>query len=399
MYVISGALKNYEWGTSDGLRPWTDGPAPLAELWFGVHPSGPSPVVPLGGDFGLFNSSASDSSASETVLLNSILTRAEVPILVKLLSAAKPLSVQVHPSAEFAYRGFHDINSQSDPENLPFADEFEKIELLYALTEFEAFAGWRDFTQVRAIFASLSALTNVDFFPTDATQAEAFAHLVHHAPTIAQLSTVIAAIPLALAQSISAQSISAQSIDAQSISAQSISAQSISAQSIDAYATVIAEYPHDPGCLLSLFLDVVHLEPGESIFVPAGVPHSYIRGTGIEVMTSSDNVLRLGLTPKPVFADLALEALRFTPSESKEPFTVRTTRDSLSAESGHYRLILALESETTVRLAASDSESVSPAVSSVIIKPGQAVVITAHEPTADISTLGTAAVVTVNHFG
>ena len=383
MYVISGALKNYEWGTSDGLRPWTDGPAPLAELWFGVHPSGPSPVVPIGGDFALFNSSASDPSTSETILLNSILTRAQVPILVKLLSAAKPLSVQVHPSAEFAHRGFHDINSQSDPENLPFADEFEKIELLHALTDFEAFAGWRDFTQVRAIFTSLSALTGVDFFPTDATQAEAFAHLVHHAPTIAQLSTVIAAIPLALAQSISAQSISAQSI---------------SAQSIDAYATVIAEYPHDPGCLLSLFLDVVHLEPGESIFVPAGVPHSYIRGTGIEVMTSSDNVLRLGLTPKPVFADLALEALRFTPSESKEPFTVCTTHDSLSAESGHYRLILALESETTVRLATSDSEAVSPAVSSVIIKPGQAVVITAHEPTADISTLGTAAVVTANHF-
>jgi len=379
VYVISGALKNYEWGTSDGLRPWTDGPAPLAELWFGVHPSGPSPVVPMGGDFALAN-----PSTSETLLLNSILTRAEVPILVKLLSAAKPLSVQVHPSAEFAHRGFHDINAQSDPENLPFADEFEKIELLYALTEFEAFAGWRDFTQVRAIFASLSALTSVDFFPTDATQSEAFTHLVHHAPHIAQLSTVIAAIPRALAQSLDAQSITAHSLDA---------------HSLDAYATVIAEYPHDPGCLLTLFLDVVHLEPGESIFVPAGVPHSYIRGTGIEVMTSSDNVLRLGLTPKPVFADLALEALRFTPSEAKEPFTVRTTHDSLSTESGRYRLILALESETTVQLAASDSESVSPAVSSVIIKPGQAVVITAQEPTADISTLGTAAVVTVNHFG
>ncbi len=377
MYVISGALKNYEWGTSDGLRPWTDGPAPLAELWFGVHPSGPSPVVPMGEDFALFNSSASDPSTSETLLLNSILTRAEVPILVKLLSAAKPLSVQVHPSAEFAHRGYHDINAQSDPENLPFADEFEKIELLHALTEFEAFVGWRDFTQVQAMFASLSALTSVDFFPTHTTQSEAFAHLVHHAPHIAQLSTVIAAIPRALAN---------------------LDAQSLSAHSIDAYATVIAEYPHDPGCLLTLFLDVIHLEPGESIFVPAGVPHSYIRGTGIEVMTSSDNVLRLGLTPKPVFADLALEALRFTPSESKEPFTVRTTHDSLSAESGHYRLIVALESQTTVQLAASFSESDSSAVSSVIIKPGQAAVITAPEPSVTVSTTGTAAVVTVNNL-
>ena len=371
MYVISGALKNYEWGTSDGLRPWTDGPAPLAELWFGVHPSGPSSVVPTGGDFAL-----ADPSTSETILLNSILTRADVPILVKLLSAAKPLSVQVHPSAEFAHRGFHDINSQSDPENLPFADEFEKIELLHALTDFEAFAGWRDFTQVRAIFTSLSALTSVDFFPADATQAEAFAHLVHHAPTIAQLPTVIAAIPRALAN---------------------LDAHSLDAHSLDAYATVIAEYPHDPGCLLTLFLDVVHLATGESIFVPAGVPHSYIRGTGIEVMTSSDNVLRLGLTPKPVFADLALEALRFESTETTEPFTVRTSYDSASAESGHYRLILALESETTVMLINSESDSADN--SSVIIQPGQALVITAPEPSANISTRGTVAVIEVGDLG
>ncbi len=376
MYVISGALKNYEWGTSDGLRPWTDGPAPLAELLFGVHPSGPSPVVTAGGDF-----APADPSTSETLLLNSILTRAEVPILVKLLSAAKPLSVQVHPSAEFAHRGFHDINKQADPGNLPFADEFEKIELLHALTDFEAFAGWRDFTQVRAIFASLSTLTNVDFFPPDATQSEAFAHLVHHAPTIAQLHTVIAAIPRALAN----------------LDAHSLDAHSLDAHSLDGYATVIAEYPHDPGCLLALFLDVVHLAPGESIFVPAGVPHSYIRGTGIEVMTSSDNVLRLGLTPKPVFADLALEALRFESADTMEPFTVRTTHDSVSAESGHYRLILALESETTVMLM--NSESDPPDNSSVIIQPGQAVVITAPEPSADISTKGTVAVIEVSHFG
>ncbi len=386
MYVISGALKNYEWGTSDGLRPWTDGPAPLAELWFGVHPSGPSSVVSMGGDFALFDSSASDPSTSETILLNSILTRADVPILVKLLSAAKPLSVQVHPSAEFAHRGFHDINKQADPGNLPFADEFEKIELLHALTDFEAFAGWRDFTQVRAIFASLSALTNFDFFPTDATQSEAFAHLVHHAPTIAQLPTVIAAIPRALAN-----------LDAYSLDAYSLDAYSLDAHSLDAYATVIVEYPQDPGCLLTLFLDVVHLAPGESIFVPAGVPHSYIRGTGIEVMTSSDNVLRLGLTPKPVFADLALEALRFEPTETMEPFTVRTTHDSVSVESGHYRLILALESETTVMLM--NSESDSSDISSVIIQPGQALVITAPEPSANISTRGTVAIIEVNDFG
>jgi mannose-6-phosphate isomerase len=376
MHVITGALKNYEWGTLDGLRPWTDGPAPLAELWFGVHPSGPSPVVAGVDEQGgsRASSASSASSASETsnaLYLDSVLTRTDVPILVKLLSAAKPLSVQVHPSAEFARRGFHHINREIDSPSAPFADEYEKTELLYALTEFEAFSGWRNFAQVRAIFAALSSITSVEFFPAEATQAEAFAYLVHHAPALANLDSVIAAIPAALENMTDAHSLNAYSLDA---------------HSLDAYSTVIREYPSDPGCLLTLFLAVIHLEPGESIFVPAGVPHSYIRGTGLEVMTSSDNVLRLGLTPKPVFADLALEALSFASPFARAPFAVFTTRDPCVAASGHYRLVLALEGTATVQLS----------TSSAVIRPGQAAVITAEESEAHIVTEGRVAVVTAD---
>ncbi len=378
MHVITGALKNYEWGTLDGLRPWTDGPAPLAELWFGVHPSGPSPVVAGVDDQGGSSASSASSAleASNSLYLDSVLTRTDVPILVKLLSAAKPLSVQVHPSAKFAERGFHHINREIDSPNAPFADEYEKTELLYALTEFEAFSGWRDFAQVRAIFAALSAITGVEFFPAEATQAEAFAYLVHHAPALANLDSVIAAIPAALENMTDAHSLDAHSLDAYSLDA----------YSLDAYSTVIREYPRDPGCLLTLFLAVIHLEPGESIFVPAGVPHSYIRGTGLEVMTSSDNVLRLGLTPKPVFADLALEALSFAPPVASAPFAVFATRDSCVAASGHYRLVLALEGTATVQLS----------TSSAVIQPGQAAVITAEESEAHIVTEGRVAVVTAD---
>lgn len=362
MRVISGALKNYEWGSTDGLRPWTTGPAPLAELWFGVHPSGASPVLADRGQ----------DDPVQPVLLDSLLTRAEVPILVKLLSAAKPLSVQVHPSAEFAYRGFHQINIAADPGNKPFADEFEKLELFHALTEFDAFVGWRDFAQVQAIFAVLSELTNVNFFPADATQAEAFAHLVRHHDEIPDVAAVIARIPTAV--------------------------KNLDEYSTDAYRTVTCEFPLDPGCLLTLFLEVIHLEPGETIFIPSGTPHSYIRGTGIEVMTSSDNVLRLGLTSKPVFTDLALEALHYTSTTSEAPFTVRSTQRALAAETGRYRLVLALESSTTVELSESVVGVASETVSSLIIEPGQAVVITAGEPAVRISTTGTAAVITAENL-
>src|SRR4051794_30669411 len=36
------------------------------------------------------------------------------------------------------------------------------------------------------------------------------------------------------------------------------------------------------------------------MFVPAGGVHAYLSGMGVEIMASSDNVLRAGLTPKHV---------------------------------------------------------------------------------------------------
>ena len=44
----------------------------------------------------------------------------------------------------------------------------------------------------------------------------------------------------------------------------------------------------------------VHLRPGESLFLGAGTMHAYLHGTGIEIMASSDNVLRGGLTSKHI---------------------------------------------------------------------------------------------------
>ena len=76
-----------------------------------------------------------------------------------------------------------------------------------------------------------------------------------------------------------------------------------------AFETVVRVYPGDRGALLTALLAHVTLSPGSAVFVPAGVPHSYIHGLGLEVMTTSDNVLRLGLTPKPIFIEEAIEAL------------------------------------------------------------------------------------------
>jgi mannose-6-phosphate isomerase len=55
----------------------------------------------------------------------------------------------------------------------------------------------------------------------------------------------------------------------------------------------------------------VHLEPGEAIYLGAGNLHAYLGGVGIELMASSDNVLRGGLTSKHVDVAELMRVLDF----------------------------------------------------------------------------------------
>ena len=154
MQLISGALKTYAWGIPGGLQPWLaeskshNANDPQAELWFGVHPSGASKII--GSD----------------LTLDTLLERTDVPILVKILAAAKPLSIQVHPHRGFALEGFNELNDTQEFANA-FADSYEKTELLYALTPFTAFCGWRPLEQLTKILEALPIELPVQAFATD----------------------------------------------------------------------------------------------------------------------------------------------------------------------------------------------------------------------------------------
>ncbi len=63
------------------------------------------------------------------------------------------------------------------------------------------------------------------------------------------------------------------------------------------YADIAHHYPGDPGVLAAMLLNHVRLQPGEALFLGAGIPHAYLDGLGVEIMANSDNVLRCGLTP------------------------------------------------------------------------------------------------------
>lgn len=348
MQVITGALKNYEWGVPGGLALWLNPLAgdqtlePQSELWFGVHPSGASKIV--------------DSDLS----LGQVLDREDVPVLVKILAAAKPLSVQVHPHRKLAQEGFAELNNTPKFAGA-FADPYEKTELFYALTPFTAFCGWRPLDQVLQVFAALSLQLPQGYAPNASNaRRELFEYVV--GSTFAR--ETLDAIP------------------------QAVRGAGLSPSEVAAYATVAEEYPGDQGALLAVFLQPISLAPGESVYIPAGIPHSYIAGTGIEVMTSSDNVLRLGLTPKPIYTELALRALdceALLPPVTDAPFSVEVfghesrLPTDIDAPTGEFRLVLCLEGTAQIL--------------NTTLVPGQAAVLTAVEPKAAISVAGRCAII------
>lgn len=266
MRIVDGVLKEYAWGRIDGLTPWirpTGGPQ--AELWFGAHPSGASPIV-----------------GEDSRTLGDVAALHDLP-MVKILAAALPLSIQIHPDAAQAEAGF--AAQQVDPHSPPlFADAAEKTEMLIALTDFDTYAGWRDPQEAAAVLAQAGAPIALVRTVEHGTRAEAVQALLH------------------------LDDVTREGILAQLTSA--LIAQRWSPDAITALSAVLTAFPGDPGGLITVLLQHHRLSPGQGLAVPAGVVHSYVRGLAVEVMTSSDNVLRLGLTSKRIAVDEAVRAIR-----------------------------------------------------------------------------------------
>ncbi|HTD94995.1 MAG TPA: hypothetical protein VK644_14315, partial [Chitinophagaceae bacterium] len=60
--------------------------------------------------------------------------------------------------------------------------------------------------------------------------------------------------------------------------------------------------------------NLVQLRRGESVFQDAGVPHAYLSGQNVEIMASSDNVLRGGLTRKHIDVPELLRHVKCEPT-------------------------------------------------------------------------------------
>jgi mannose-6-phosphate isomerase len=296
MWQLQNAVRHYPWGSHTVIPELLGLPSPAdrphAELWMGAHPDEPSvrsDGVPL---------DKAIASEPELMLGREVVDRfgARLPFLMKVLAADQPLSLQAHPTNEQAEAGFDAEEAAGVPRDSPtrtFKDRSHKPEILLALTPFEALCGFRP------VEKSLHCLAKLQ--------------VPELKPTIAALARggLRAAIPQLLALSPEHRDVLVTEVAR--AAAGFVAAHDPEFINTYRWAASLAEtYPGDPGVVISLMCNHLTLEPGEAVFLPAGNLHAYLSGAGVEVMASSDNVLRGGLTGKHVDLAALIEVLDFT---------------------------------------------------------------------------------------
>ncbi len=285
MQLVRGVVQHYPWGDPTSIprmlgadpdgRPW-------AELWFGTHIGGASKVFSVGDDLVDGHRAHPDDTNGVSRPLASV--SGELPYLLKILSAARPLSLQTHPGEMQAREGFARENQAKIPignSHRIYRDPFAKPELLCALGRFEALCGFRrEIDTVELLNSIGEGASHLARMVAD----EGLTYTVHYL--------------------FSGTTESRSSIDAVVEACRDVDVPEAR------WLTNLADfYPGDPAVVVTILLNYVVLEPGQALYLGPGNLHAYLRGTGVEVMGSSDNVVRCGLTNKHVDVDEMLATI------------------------------------------------------------------------------------------
>ena len=295
--LMRNRVQNYAWGSTtaipDLLGEKNPGGTPQAELWMGAHAKAPSFVNYQGQWIPL----PELIKAYPMDILGEKVTKRfgnRLPYLFKVLAAARPLSIQAHPNLKQAQKGFERENALKIPFSAPnrnYKDANHKPECLCAVTPFWALCGFRNCMHILALLKKINLRTlsrEVDDFNSqpDSNGLKAFftALMCLASPRLETVVTEAREKALAMEKTDPV---------------------------FEWMVRLAGKYPNDIGLLAPILLNLVQLQPGQAIFIPAGDLHAYLNGAGIELMANSDNVLRGGLTPKHVDVPELLRILNF----------------------------------------------------------------------------------------
>ncbi len=307
VHRLRNPVRDYAWGSRTvipdllGMAP-TDSPA--AELWLGAHPAAPSVLLDDPDSRTLIDAIAADP---ERMLGRRTTQRfGTLPFLLKVLAVDHPLSMQAHPTRAQAREGYADEDARGIPADSPdrnYKDANHKPEQVCALTEFEGLCGFRP---IGRTVEFLRALNVPEIYPVRLLAEGGLRDIV----------TGLLTIPAGHVR---------DHLDGLLPNARALADRDVEWSPEARWITRLAEeYPGDRGVLLALYLNLVTLAPGESMFLPAGELHAYLRGAAVEIMANSDNVLRGGLTGKHIDVVELLRVLDL--SEQPDPIVRPTKR-------------------------------------------------------------------------
>lgn len=290
LIALRNPVVHSDWGSHTHLaelRGLARSSRPEAELWISAHPKAPSVALLPDGEITL----------DELLRLHAhdILDERSapdfpggLPFLLKLLAIEQPLSIQIHPDAAQALEGWLSEEARgiavADPCRT-FVDRAAKPELFAALKPSVVLCGFRP---TAAVVADLRAvgLAWLEQTAPSTQPGDLFTQWMHRAETDALAAAVEAAIH--------------GRVDA----------------SIGQLIAHLAElHPDDPAALSPLFMHIVELDEGDALAIEPGIVHAAVRGFGVEVMASSDNVVRAGLTSKHTALDVFSRLVRTAPYE------------------------------------------------------------------------------------
>ncbi|MGD9160523.1 MAG: mannose-6-phosphate isomerase, class I [Desulfobacteraceae bacterium] len=298
--MLENEILEYAWGSKSFIPellgmapPFT---RPRAEMWMGSHKKAPSMAIlnnrriPLDR---LIEKYPKDILGDKIVKKFS----GELPFLFKVLSAGRPLSIQAHPDKTQAVLGFERENIKGmaiDNPERNYRDSNHKPELICALTTMWALKGFRKPDEILDLFEPLQDVSGRCGIDSLQKQLD---------------ETGIKIFFLNL--------MNKENYDVRALVEDTIKIVSAIKDRDPAYEWVEKlnrEYPGDIGVLSPLYLNVLQLNPGEAIYLPACELHAYLSGSGLEIMANSDNVLRGGLTQKHIDKAELMNVLSFTPA-------------------------------------------------------------------------------------
>ena len=366
MDLLRPVVRPYAWGSRTAIAELQGRPVPAAgpeaELWMGAHPSAPSGVARDPATLDAVIAAAPDRELGPQCAAT---FGGRLPFLLKVLSADKALSIQVHPTRAQAEAGYQAENRRGLAPGDParnYVDDWPKPELLYALTPFEVVAGLRtpadaaDLLRALAVDQLGSLAGELSAATSEQSMAGALASVLEW-PEPSRAGLV------------------AEVVVACSKLAASGSQVSPYADACAAAVRVAADHPGDLGIVALLLMRHVVLQPGQAVFMPAGGLHANLRGTGIELLANSDNVVRAGLTGKhidvpellklldpavsvPVLAPRVLPdgiAWFDTPAPEFRLYVLRLGGLSVTLPGAGPRILLCLEGACSLRSAPGDT--------------------------------------------